>query len=239
MLLYRLWMLILRGVRILQISHVGKAAKTYTDTHQLSPRSYFLYSRAKTRIFIDHDDKIAETKLSTAFEWTSKTYQKMFNSVYSECTCWYCESVRESHTSSISQIFKSSNNPVSQELDRLYESSGSYCNPEKAPHLSVHGTVKDPNAIQAVVKRQEMERNYQKACRRAQKKGREPPSRDLTYSYWGYPMIMPFYAPYMGVPLVGGLYPGNPGCASFEPGAAGNCCQGENPSSYHKIVIHC
>ena len=68
-------------------------------THQLSPQEYYDYSTKKTGIFIDHDDKIDETKLSDAFEWTSKTYQKLFNEVYSECTCWYCEAVRESHTS--------------------------------------------------------------------------------------------------------------------------------------------
>ena len=51
-------------------------------THQLSPRSYYTYSVAKTLVFIDHDDKIDENKLSDAFEWTSKTYQKMFDQVY-------------------------------------------------------------------------------------------------------------------------------------------------------------
>jgi len=55
-------------------------------------------SLAQTAQFIDHDDKIEETKLSTAFEWTSKTYQKLYDELYSECTCWYCESIRESHT---------------------------------------------------------------------------------------------------------------------------------------------
>jgi hypothetical protein len=60
-------------------------------THQLSPPSYRAYSIAKTKIFIDHDDKIEESALSSAFEWTSKTYQSTFHAVYSECTCWYCE----------------------------------------------------------------------------------------------------------------------------------------------------
>jgi hypothetical protein len=62
-------------------------------THQLSPPSYFKYTFDKCRKFIDHDDKIEEGELSTSFEWTSKTYQKLYNEVYSECTCWYCEGI--------------------------------------------------------------------------------------------------------------------------------------------------
>jgi hypothetical protein len=60
-------------------------------THQLSPRPYFDYTKNKCRKFIDHDDKMDEDVLSSSFEWTSKTYQKLFREVYSECTCWYCE----------------------------------------------------------------------------------------------------------------------------------------------------
>lgn len=60
-------------------------------THQLSPRPYFDYTTNKCRKFIDHDDKMDEDVLSSSFEWTSKTYQKLYREVYSECTCWYCE----------------------------------------------------------------------------------------------------------------------------------------------------
>lgn len=60
-------------------------------THQLSPKSYYDYVNGKCKKFIDHDDKIDEDTLSIAFEWTSKTYEKLFQEVYSECTCWYCE----------------------------------------------------------------------------------------------------------------------------------------------------
>lgn len=60
-------------------------------THQLSPKQYFYYTVKKCKKFIDHDDKMEEDVLSTAFEWTSKTYEKLFQEVYSECTCWYCE----------------------------------------------------------------------------------------------------------------------------------------------------
>jgi hypothetical protein len=60
-------------------------------THQLSPKQYFEYTMKKCGKFIDHDDKIDEDALSNAFEWTSITYEKLFQEVYSECTCWYCE----------------------------------------------------------------------------------------------------------------------------------------------------
>lgn len=60
-------------------------------THQLVPHSYYSYTTRATAKFIDHDDKIEETKLNQAFEWTSKTYQQDFHEMYSECTCWYCE----------------------------------------------------------------------------------------------------------------------------------------------------
>lgn len=60
-------------------------------THQLSPQEYYLYSLNACNKFIDHDDKMEEDKLNESFEWTSKTYEKLFGEVYSECTCWYCE----------------------------------------------------------------------------------------------------------------------------------------------------
>lgn len=61
-------------------------------THQLSPKQYFDYTVKQCKKFIDHDDKIEEDALSSAFERTSKFYEKHFGEVYSECTCWYCES---------------------------------------------------------------------------------------------------------------------------------------------------
>jgi hypothetical protein len=60
-------------------------------THQLTPRDYYAFTMRLTGKFIDHDDKIDENALSEAFEWTTKTYQSLYNEVYSECTCWYCE----------------------------------------------------------------------------------------------------------------------------------------------------
>jgi len=61
-------------------------------THQLCPSAYFRYVTKMTQKFIDHDDKMDEGKLGNCFEWTSRVYQERYGEVYSECTCWYCES---------------------------------------------------------------------------------------------------------------------------------------------------
>ncbi|KAK4129812.1 hypothetical protein N657DRAFT_640483 [Parathielavia appendiculata] len=74
-------------------------------THQMSPSKYYCYTVTKLSRFVDHDDKIDEAKLSEQFEWTSKTYQEMYGEVYSECTCWYCETIRSEHISGLGKIF--------------------------------------------------------------------------------------------------------------------------------------
>lgn len=199
-------------------------------THQLSPPSYYNYTVAKTARFIDHDDKIEDTALSTAFEWTSKTYQKTYDELYSECTCWYCEAIRESHTSSLKRVL-GGNNAIESQLDRLHAGN---TDPNTSPHISAHGAIKaDKDASRRIREanlKAKLERDYQKACNHARKKGRSPPTRDQhtgSAMAYGYPMYMLYYAPYMGDPCVNsGLYAANPGCANFTAGAAGNCCQG-------------
>ncbi|KAL8817101.1 MAG: hypothetical protein Q9191_008211, partial [Dirinaria sp. TL-2023a] len=172
-------------------------------THQLSPKAYYDYSTETTGIFIDHDDKIDEDKLSDAFEWTSKTYQKLFNEVYSECTCWYCESIRESHTSTLSRL--TTNKSLENDLDRLHSTAQS-SDPHKGPHISAHNAIKvtGDDKLKQQNKAYQLERSYQKACKHARKKGRVPPERDAymsTYAY-GYPVMLPYYAPYMGDPCI-------------------------------------
>lgn len=95
-----MWRLITKYGRFFNImaSNPGKTAVATLDvdlawhTHQLSPLAYYAKSVTTAARFIDHDDKIEESKLSDSFEWTSETYQEMYGEVYSECTCWYCES---------------------------------------------------------------------------------------------------------------------------------------------------
>lgn len=83
-------------------------------THQLSPAAYYAYTKTATKKFIRHDDKVDEDNLKRGFEWTSKTYQEKYGEVYSECTCWYCESVRTSHISSIGKVLGMSTNEKSK-----------------------------------------------------------------------------------------------------------------------------
>lgn len=196
-------------------------------THQLKPSQYFHYTVAKARQFIDHDDKVAETKLNDAFAQTSKLYQKLFSEPYSECTCWYCEAVRESHTSSASRLFNGSTQKAN---DKLHDTPQ---DPRKSVHISTHNAVQpvDP-AYETTAKSQaeKLEAAYQKACERARKKGREPPKRDDYYysTAYGYPCYIPAYAPYMYMAYTPMYYPvmAPGGCMSMGPGAPGNCAAG-------------
>ena len=161
----------------------------------------------------------------------------MFKEVYSECTCWYCEAIRESHASKtsrlISKISKNSKSSgVASDLDRLH-SAADPADPTKSVHISAHNAVKGEHhpdwRTKNYVRDQQLERAYKKACRRAEKEGRAPPARD-DYRWgmaYGYPVFIPFYAPYMGDPFITpGFYAANPGCANFMAGAAGNCAMG-------------
>ncbi|KAL8728310.1 MAG: hypothetical protein Q9181_005384, partial [Wetmoreana brouardii] len=180
-------------------------------THQLSPSTYYRHSVHKTDCFIDHDDKIPSPKLSTAFEWTSKIYQKMFQEPYSECTCWYCEAVRESHTSYASRhIFqRSMHKDIDSQLCALP-------NGKVSPHISAHNSISpidhDSNIL-TTTKNARLNRMYEKARKRAEKKGRKVPDRSdastagYTYTY-GVPIVVPYYIPYMPDPCVtGGMVP--------------------------------
>lgn len=204
-------------------------------THQCSPSFYYAYSLAQMKDeFIDHDDKIDEGKLSDAFEWTSKRYQKLTGGeIYSECTCWYCEAIRESHNSK-SLISSSSTSSAKSKSSRLHNNPNVSADPEKNPHISAHNAVKSASIsgdrIRAA-QRGKLLSDYQRACKRAQKQGRSPPSKsDYTYGYvWGYPMFVPTYLPYAGDPGIttgGGMYAGNPSCMNTSAGMVGNCCQG-------------
>ncbi|GAB7355284.1 hypothetical protein MBLNU459_g5824t1 [Dothideomycetes sp. NU459] len=198
-------------------------------THQLAPSSYLQYTVAETGSFVDHDDKVAETALNDSFAWTSKTYQKLYGEPYSECTCWYCEAVRESHTSAASRLFRTSNASASDAVHSVPS------DPTKSVHISAHNAVQptgDSGRYASTAKAQaaDLEKYYQKACHRADKKGQPRPKRnDYYYSdAWGYPVYMPMYAPYMmvGAMYTPGIYPVNPGCMALNAGAAGQCCSG-------------
>ncbi|KAI0456358.1 hypothetical protein F5B21DRAFT_159247 [Xylaria acuta] len=204
-------------------------------THQLSPASYYEWMCSKTGRFIDHDDKIDENKLSTSFEWTSKAYQDLYGEVYSECTCWYCESIRTSHVSSIANklpIFKSQKDKAP---DIFYESGrAALCPPDNSAHISAHNSVRvtDNDSRRSRIQKQlqlrhqkRLEDNYEKARKRAKQKGRDlPPRDDYYYYYWGAPYLL--YGPY--------VYPGyyvcpiyyDPGTVAAGTGYYGACAAG-------------
>lgn len=231
--------LLVKYARFVQImaTHTSNVAVPTLDvdlgwhTHQLSPKSYYDYTLQKCRKFIDHDDKMDEDALSTAFEWTSKTYEKLFQEVYSECTCWYCEAIRSKHISSSAKIFGTSKHE--KILNNFYDSGAAkLCPPDNSAHISSHNAVKiNEDATRALVfgalrKRREKELDdaYQKACKRAKSKGRTIPPRDqYYYGPWGYPYMM--YGPWMCYP-VGGMYYADPCMMPMGVGMAGNCAAG-------------
>ena len=210
-------------------------------THQLAPQSYYAYASQKTQTFVDHDDKIEENKLSTSFEWTTKKYQTYFDDLYSECTCWYCESIREAASSGLARLVRGGKvpAPIQAQLDRLHAHASAPAasaapDTHSANHISTHNAVRsaalaDDKAM-ARVARHQLEKGYSRACQRARKEGRPPPARSraedgkgVAYDPYGYPVYLPLalYYPYMGTPFVTpGVYPANPACA------AGGCCQG-------------
>ncbi|KAI5467827.1 hypothetical protein BGZ63DRAFT_431370 [Mariannaea sp. PMI_226] len=204
-------------------------------THQLSPSAYFAYTKAVAKTFVRHDDKIEEDKLQDSFEWTSKVYQETYGEVYSECTCWYCESVRTSHISTIGKVFGKSNN---EKISEAFYTSGTanLCPPNNSAHMSAHNAVRSTNFLSAAeqkvferhsqVHQRRLEENYQKARKRAEKKGRTLPPRDQYYDHWGYTYYM--YGPWM-YPLwftPGLYYAWDPGYAVSGGAGWGACATG-------------
>ncbi|KAL4781689.1 hypothetical protein BJX76DRAFT_359636 [Aspergillus varians] len=209
-------------------------------THQLTPSRYYAYSLHRTEqdgrraIFIDHDDKVSEVKLSDGFEWTSKTYRKLTDGdIYSECTCWYCEATRgaDLHARRLipTTILPSSSGAKARvAAANLHDSPAISSDPDKNPHISAHSAVKTKSNTAAVdankVKFLKLRSEYERSRRRAEKRlsrdraksldpkekqeekrrSRDDPGRD---AYAAYPLMWgyPVYVPYY-VP-----YGGDPG----------------------------
>ncbi|KAF9884035.1 hypothetical protein FE257_002373 [Aspergillus nanangensis] len=208
-------------------------------THQLCPSRYYAYSTYMTRtncrlqIFIDHDDKVEEGKLSDGFEWTSKMYKKLTDGeVYSECTCWYCEAIRTSDLFHSRLLVSSSTARARKAANNLHDRPDISSNPDENPHISAHNAVRgDQTSLRDAryVKFLKLRSEYDKSQRRAakqdgKKKGDSQASTDSgLYAYplvWGYPMYVPYYGPYMCDPGVNSdSYACNPACMSLAIGA--------------------
>ncbi|KGO40366.1 Protein of unknown function DUF1399 [Penicillium expansum] len=216
-------------------------------THQLSPSRYYKYSTSQvklgsTRMFIDHDDKVDEGKLSDGFAWTSKMYRRITDGgIYSECTCWYCEATRTPDLYS-RLITVGSASRARTAADLLHDRPDISSDPNKNPHISSHNAVRPTNEYHRSEWRKSLQRarlqsNYQKAARRAEKRRQRSGSKSsasqgdaypyyLPYAY-GYPIVVPYYGPYMMDPSINcDSYACNPGCMNVTAGAAGNCCAG-------------
>ncbi len=231
-------------------------------THQLAPSRYFEYSMHRTSqdgrraTFIDHDDKVAEVKLSDGFEWTSKMYRKLTDGgIYSECTCWYCEATRGSDLQRRSSIIlpTSSGTKARSAAAKLHDNPDISSDPDKNPHISAHSAVKtksdvpaakvsgmDANEVKFLKLRSEYERTRRRADKRSSRDGirRSDDGTDAknggnanAYAayplVWGVPVYVPFYAPYSGDPGVhSDAYAADPSCMNLHQGHSGNCAAG-------------
>ena len=218
-------------------------------THQLQPRRYYTYTTRERPgyqpVFVNHDDKVAEDQLNESFEWTSKMYQRATGGgIYSECTCWYCEATRAPDLRQ--RIFHMDyTSRARHNADSLHDREDISSDPEKNPHISAHNAVRpiDSDATIAQLRAKKinilrLRRNYETVARRAEKRGRARPDAKRTanggyepcyyFPYaWGYPVMLPYYAPYMSDPGISSdSYACNPSCMSVGVGMSGNCCTG-------------
>lgn len=150
-------------------------------TNQLTPANYYGLCMENTEpsTFIDHDDKIGETKLHDAFSQTTKIYQKRYKEPYSECTCWYCESVRASLDPATSRLLSRSSALHAAEERMLYDPSNPVpSDQERSPHISTHNVVRpltrdDRKTRQEFdVKNKDLASYVAKAVGRARKQGK-------------------------------------------------------------------
>jgi len=213
-------------------------------THQLAPLRYYMYCISHTTgKLVNHDDKVEEGALSDGFEWTCQQYHKLTGGeLYTNCTCWYCEAMREATTSSVAaKMFSGSDSAVRKKAASLHRKKDS--EPEKMVHISAHNAIA-PRGDSRLDKRAEMrqqrlKKSYEKAQRRlakrgikvkqtATKKDREV-ADDAAFFAWGVlPVSAPMFAPVFvdsNITNSDTMYANNPACASFSD-SAGNCVAG-------------
>ncbi|KAF9885218.1 hypothetical protein FE257_000578 [Aspergillus nanangensis] len=219
-------------------------------THQLCAARYYTYSTAQTArhtkfpIFVDHDDKVDENRLSDGFEWTSSVYKSLTGGeLYSECVCWYCEATRASDLHRSTGIFSSSSSSSSSSsaattrarnaVAKLHSQNneGSLSHPDRNPHISAHNAIRprihasfrprkhDPRETKML----RLRSAHSTARRRAVKRGgpsssssrNDDPTMQAFPMAWGIPVYAPGYAPYMCDPgLHQEAYVANPSCGN-------------------------
>ncbi|KAL0939785.1 alpha-ketoglutarate-dependent sulfonate dioxygenase [Colletotrichum truncatum] len=211
-------------------------------THQLSPQSYYNYSVLKTEVFVDHNDKVDEDRLSTAFEWTCKTYQDKFGEIYSECKCWYCETVRVMALP-VTKMFGLGKEE--KLLEAWHESPQAKDVPiapaAESAHVSSHPAVhtNETTARRVTTRplrleyRNRLEVTHSKARKRANKtfkveKGkRMGPRGEDTTRFWGKNIQVDGpWASGMAAASTSAIYPSPPGFVHTGPGSVGSCATG-------------
>ncbi|RLV88125.1 hypothetical protein JA9_002680 [Meyerozyma sp. JA9] len=186
-------------------------------THQLSTYFYFQWclTKSKWRMVFDHDDKVDEGQLDSAFLRTSRIYRSMYKQDYSICYCWYCICVRNNAQSKLKSIFRSKKKP---EGDDALKKSPLYGPESNLTHISTHNAVVVPSK-QAERQRRSIEMKY--------KDRYLPWSVDPGYGYYYNPGLFavaplaPFALAAGGAAYFGD-YGGNGTCCSDATGA-GTC----------------
>ncbi|VUC20441.1 unnamed protein product [Clonostachys rosea] len=200
-------------------------------THQLAPRAYYksttthsgklALQKAK---FVDHNDKVEESTLARSFERTSATYLAKFGEVYSECACGFCEAIH--HKNSFPKgpsMFSVGKNKVQK---AIYDFQNAQPPPpsENTSHISAHNASEQPPTrayIGEYIRKAwelKLDESYDRAVKRAGKKGRKLPSRGEYYSHWGrkYFLYGPQSAPTY---LSDKMYSGSSPASMVSPGA--------------------
>ncbi|TDZ16366.1 hypothetical protein Cob_v010708 [Colletotrichum orbiculare MAFF 240422] len=208
-------------------------------THQLAPRAYYRFSTFNTAThgvkearFIDHNDKIDEMKLSSSFERTSLAYLNKFNDVYSQCVCAYCEATRVFHTLNTSNLF--GRTKQQKAIDNFTTTTEPTTDPTTAIHVSNHNAVRsNESAVRKryrsharVVYKTRLDDSYERAYKRAAKKGKTLPPREEYYSHWDskYHLYGPCAYPAY---LTTGIYiNGDPGIMHAGADGWAGCAQG-------------
>ncbi|KAE8219124.1 hypothetical protein CF319_g7126 [Tilletia indica] len=193
-------------------------------THMLK-RSYFRNMIDNVGRFINHDDKVEENTLSSAFDHTAKLWEKMYGQPYSMCGCIYNKTSLGTRVSKI----MSKEGPGSSVIQRLRISKGKPGDQpdeafEDATHPSAHSSVlaggKSIDRTQIDVLALSRRKGSLEAVELSEKSGRRRPNHPYAFGDDLYPTkyigLYPFhYDPTNSCSIVPGADHGVPGsCAS-------------------------
>ncbi|KAK1569831.1 uncharacterized protein LY79DRAFT_674384 [Colletotrichum navitas] len=168
-------------------------------THQLAPRAYYKYSTHnsatngnKQARFIDHNDKVDEDQLSNSFEWTCRMYLKTFGEVYSECTCWYCEALRVNSVINSTSIFGRTKEQKAIDSFNMSPAAAA-CDSSSSAHVSAHNAchadasspLNRARGFQRAAWASRLDDGYERAVKRAAKRGKKLPPKEEFYNHWG------------------------------------------------------